>query len=89
MLFSQKIGKTPIKKDIQLESIDSDLQNGLWNVYRLLFLEEIGHEHKRTQDSTTSEFYCYRLWHDFFKKRIEDIPYHYTDAIKSIREFFF
>ena len=30
-LFSQRIGKTPIKSVIQTDSIDEDLKNALWN----------------------------------------------------------
>jgi len=41
MKFSQRIGKSIITKDIQIESIDNDLKNGLWNIYDLYLLERI------------------------------------------------
>ena len=31
MLFSRKIGKKPIKIDIQIDSMDDDLRIALWN----------------------------------------------------------
>ena len=39
--FSQRNGITPESKDIQLESIDDDLRNGIWNVLYSSFFEII------------------------------------------------
>ncbi len=33
MKFSQRTGLIPVGKDIQIESIDGDLKNALWNVF--------------------------------------------------------
>ncbi len=41
MRFSQKIGITPITKEIQLEFIDEDLMNGLWNIFKMDFLDNM------------------------------------------------
>jgi hypothetical protein len=40
MRFSQRIGKKKATKEIQLESIDTELQNGLWNIIKLLFVDQ-------------------------------------------------
>lgn len=83
------MGITLVKKDIQLEAIDPELLNGLWNVFRRNFLEEIGHEYKPTNQSPAAEHYCYKLWHEFFKGKVENIPYQYLDTIKAIRDYFY
>ncbi|HNR15545.1 MAG TPA: hypothetical protein PKG90_02640 [Chitinophagaceae bacterium] len=89
MLFSQRIGITSSKKAIQLDSIDVELRNGLWNIFRHSFLEKIGKLHGRTEDLYASELYFISFWHNFLKSKIEDIPYHYSDAIKNMRELFY
>lgn len=89
MLFSQRTGLTPYKKEIQLNSIDDELKNGLWNIYRISFLEEIGKLYEHTDDAYASAYYCYNLWHNFFKKKVEEIPYHYMDTIKKLGEYFY
>jgi hypothetical protein len=39
MRFSQRIGKKPATKNTQLETIDEDLLNELWNTVKILVLE--------------------------------------------------
>jgi len=45
MLFSQKIGKKPIKIDIQIDSMDDDLRIALWNKLHVYIWEKIGSEY--------------------------------------------
>lgn len=35
MRFSQRIGKTPIKINVQKDSMDDDLRIGLWNAFSI------------------------------------------------------
>ena len=37
MKFSQRIGQTPLTKELQLESIDEELKNGLCNIDLFIF----------------------------------------------------
>ena len=41
MKFSQKIGKTPIRGNIQIKSIDKRLENRLWNTILNDFFDKI------------------------------------------------
>lgn len=89
MLFSQRIGKTKIEKNIQLEDIDIELRNGLWNCYRMNIIDKLNYdEFSATRQAQASEYFAIRLWHDFFKKKIEDIPYHYHQFTKLLRDYF-
>jgi type I restriction-modification system DNA methylase subunit len=35
MNFSQRIGKTPVEKIIQIDRMDNELKNGIWNINRI------------------------------------------------------
>ena len=41
MRFSQRIGKTPVSKEIQLEHIDDELKNQLWNLVKIFYLDKL------------------------------------------------
>ncbi|MFT6001971.1 MAG: hypothetical protein ACI95T_000726, partial [Flavobacteriales bacterium] len=66
MKFSQRIGITPATKSIQIEDIDTELQNGLWNALKMYFFDTL---EKYTQHSRDTEFLLYSkvLWIKFYK----------------------
>jgi hypothetical protein len=41
MKFSQRIGVTPSTKTIQVEDIDNELRNGLWNALKIYFIDPL------------------------------------------------
>lgn len=96
MKFSQRIGKTPLAKEIQLESMDFELKTGLWNVYSLYFLqimrdadnnrplESWGHYCKADRNT-----FCITLWQSYFKKNIDNIPSTFRIVESEIRDHFF
>ena len=89
MKFSQRIGKTPAIKDLQLESIDAELKNGLWDIYNLCILESISTEYCYEWGKTPSIFFSNSLWHNYFKKTIDNIPPHFDTVCSKIRKNFF
>ncbi|RKT81098.1 hypothetical protein BJ925_1355 [Rahnella aquatilis] len=68
-LFSQRMGITPLVKAIQLESMDEELRNGLWNVLQVCFWDENNHETNSQLDSVAK-----RIWFAFFKLPIDRCP---------------
>ncbi|AYM99370.1 hypothetical protein EAG08_02595 [Chryseobacterium sp. 3008163] len=88
MKFSQRIGKSIIIKDIQIESIDNDLKNGLWNIYDLYLLGRISEEYDYYHNVIPSVFFSNSLWHNLFKYPIDQIPSYFPDVKTSIRIFF-
>ncbi|HSW54226.1 MAG TPA: hypothetical protein VLH59_03990 [Ignavibacteriaceae bacterium] len=88
MRFSQRIGKKPATKSIQLESIDEDLLNGLWNIVKLFVLDRIP---KYAQYGRGIEFddFSNILWHKFYKLPIDTIPENVFETEKFIRDNFF
>ena len=45
MRFSQRIGRTPITKLAQIESIDDDLKNSLWNAISINDFNNVTYPH--------------------------------------------
>lgn len=93
MKFSQRIGITPAQKEIQLESIDDDLKNSLWNICVILLKAFSPGDRYISSDSIYINEYEQKfansLWHDFFKWNIENVP-HDRDELKVIlRKWFF
>lgn len=89
MKFSQRIGKTHLTKEIQLESIDEELENGLWNIYDLYILQKINDERDYTYNIRPSVFFSNSLWHHYFKKPIDQIPSQFYRVQTEIRKYFF
>ena len=87
MKFSERIGKTQIKTEIQLESMDDDLRIALWNIYDLVYL----HDLKRSQSLGDTGFVSLynSLWHNFFKKALDTMPSINSTLIAEIRHWFF
>ena len=88
MIFSQRIGKTSASKSLQIEGIDVELKNGLWNIYKTHFLESACDKHEQTNKGSNRPIF-YSLWHDFFKASFDECHYNYHYAEENIKNFFF
>lgn len=83
MRFSQRIGKRPIKTVLQVESIDNELKNRLWNILLEDFFNNLSDYHDRGGESERGEF-CKIIWKEFFGFAIDKIPrYSNVDYINS------
>lgn len=87
MNFSQRIGKKPSTKAIQLETIDIELKNGLWNIIKMDVIDVI----EKYSKYRTSEFDLlnHLLWHKFYKLPIDTIPESFAQRERYIRASFF
>lgn len=65
MRFSQRIGKKSIRTIFQVDDIDDDLRNRLWNIIYLAF-EKISVSYQ--------EYFFRKVWKDFLNLKISDIP---------------
>ena len=70
MTFSQRHGYTPAQKAIQLNSMDVDLRNSLWNVLRKFYLQLTGDLRKQVDPSAIVSLKD--LWANYFKWRIDE-----------------
>jgi len=85
MRFSQRIGKTPIKVNIQKDTMDDDLRTSLWNVFYDFVAEKIGN------DLCHSEYYLLirNMWVYFFKKPLDSLNDWFPTTLNRIRTWFF
>lgn len=88
MKFSQRIGKVPNIKQLQIESLDDELKNGLWNGIKVIILNQL-EKHKRYSNETEFEAFCSILWHHHYKLPIDKIPRYQTESERFIRDRFY
>ena len=70
MLFSQRIGKKPKEKPIQIDSIDEELRNGLWSlIYTHIYLCV----NQTQQPIPIHKSFLTALWLHLFKKPIDEL----------------
>lgn len=87
MRFSERIGKKEIKSVIQIDFMDDDLRNGLWNIVHIFFIHNL-RESYYTQESPYFQL-CNEIWFSYFKKPIDEIPGKTSDVERIMKSFFF
>jgi hypothetical protein len=89
MGFSERQGFRPVRKVLQIDSMDEDLKNRLWNGLASLCWEE-PRQFESLGSSSNHDLKALLpiLWHDYFKKPIDTIPRNCTRAIDTIRQFY-
>jgi len=86
-LFSQRKGLKPVKTIIQVDSMDDDLRNGLWNAVTIFFWGQVG---GRWIHHYEEVFILLRkIWSDYFKKPLDTLDDYWEHTYKRIREYFF
>lgn len=85
--FSERIGKSKIKAGLQLDYIDDDLKNSLWNVVLKYIIEPLG-ETNYLYNSKYKTFID-SLWFNHFKEPIDNIPHGTSSIGKEIRNRFY
>lgn len=84
--FSERIGISNSIKETQIEYIDDELRNGLWNMCSVYFLDKF--ETIYLPEYETIKF-SKDLWHDYFKLPIDEIPNSNFDIKSKIKRYFF
>ena len=92
MSFSERYGYKPIREIIQKNSIDTNLKNALWNtIVECIFNNysyRFGAQSSPIIGSNLESFFKL-LFHSYFKKKIDQIPYSIESTIESIDTLFF
>jgi hypothetical protein len=73
MRFSQKIGKTPVRDQIQIEGVDTKLENKIWNSVLVDFFNKIKTSRYNNEESDLGNILKH-IWVEFFEERIDEIP---------------
>ena len=86
--FSQRKGLKPVPETIQIDSMNSELRNSLWNALDLVFWSKadfLYSDHKTPRIIKFSWF----LWSGYFKKAVDERPNNGVEILKIIRQYFF
>lgn len=86
MKFSERIGLIKAKDSIQLDYIDDDLRNGLWNAFQLFYLDKINSE---WLGQTNYSLFFKDLWHKFFKLPLDTLDNSTYRTKAQLRRWFF
>ena len=78
--FSQRKGFKPVAEVLQIDSMNSELRNSLWNV---LDIEIWSADRFDSLDP-----FCEALWFKFFKKPLDSRPRGNYPILLEIREYF-
>jgi hypothetical protein len=90
-LFSQRKGLKPIKTLVQLDAMDGELRNALWNTLCSCYWKKVRLDYyKRLLERTDAPMYrlCQQIWADFFKALTDTVPVHWEDIYREIRAYF-
>lgn len=80
MRFSQRIGKRPVKSVFQIESIDDDLKNRLWNI----FLNRFESTAYRSFEDSDRTLLFKALWKDYFNLPLNKVEKNSRGAVYEI-----
>lgn len=86
MKFSERIGIIKAKDTIQIDFIDDDLRNGLWNAFQIFYLDKVNSDWLNR-----SEYLLFfkLLWHNFFKIPLDTLDLWFPTTRREIREWFY
>ena len=86
--FSQRKGLKPVKAIMQIDYIDNDLRNGLWDALTLFYWDKM-----RTCYHLSSEkdinWLIRSLWHNYFKYPLDTLDDIWAHTYNQLRNYFF
>jgi hypothetical protein len=86
--FSQRKHYKPISETIQVDSMNSELRNSLWNSLDVLLWSTDDFLHKQYGESYIKPF-SKALWFHYFKKPVDSRAEYAGDILQDIRKYFF
>jgi len=87
--FSERIGAKPPKTVLQLDSMDDDLRNGLWNASSIALLYRLASKTPYSPYDGIEESLLKLIWGKHLKWRIDTIPPSGPEAYGALRDYFF
>ena len=88
-LFSQRMGIKPIKTVIQVDFMDDDLRNSLWNALCLFYWSKVEGNWISSSINAYIDLLLKVLWLDYFKKPIDTLSNYWPEIREKIKKYFF
>lgn len=85
--FSERQGHTSVRDVIQIDGMDLELRNSLWNAVYLHYLKTDRHNDR--YPNANLRFLVNLLWRDYFKEPIDTIPPMWAGIYSKIKSYFF
>ncbi len=94
MLFSQRKGIKAVKAVMQIDSMDQDLRNSLWNVLCIFYWDKMksnpeGYYFKKDIQNIKLVGLLHLLWDGYFRRPLDEIPQLWKKTLQEIRDYFF
>ncbi len=88
MRFSERIGKKKPKVDIQIDSMDIELRNGIYNVLYVFIFNPVKNEYSYHGYLDQSGFYglAIQIWTNFLKESLDELPSSKNQFVKHLQE---
>lgn len=86
-LFSQRKGLKPLKSVVQTDFIDGELRNGLWNTLSICYWDRAKSNYLGLEREM--QLYCRLLWHNYFKRPLDELLDSWSRVRHEIRTYFF
>jgi hypothetical protein len=87
--FSERKGLRPVSEIIQVDGMNKDLRNSIWNVLSARILQPFkGPLGSIVFDLSTEDGFFFRLWADFFKEPIDLLPRDAEQALKQLFDWY-
>ena len=88
--FSERIGVTLPKTVLQVDSMDDDLRNGLWNIYYTFALQALDiNRHLSLIKDPPRKQLIKAVWADHFKQPLDQFHRNGRQAVDQIRTLYF
>lgn len=91
MKFSERIGATPVRTALQVDSMDDALRNSLWNVFHVCVIQRMERhvQHGRGFPGMPQWKLFHALWWAHFKAPLDTLADTMTGAINQVRTAYF
>lgn len=88
-LFSQRKGIKSVKSVMQVDGIDDDLRNGLWNALLAFYWSRVVGGSLSSLGNEDMRGLVLQLWHSYFKRTIDTLEDVWAVARDEIKKYFF
>lgn len=87
MLFSQRMNLKQLKVNIQINEMDLELKNGLWNSLTSFYWNQLRGEYLNNNKSIF--ILVKAIWNDYFKFRIDTLSNYWPETYEKLSKYFY
>jgi len=87
--FSERYGFRPVKSVVQIDSMDNDLRNSLWNATTIHYWDSAKSRWHADKEYRYRKSLIHLLWRDFYKKPLDSIRFDYSTNLTIIKNKFY